>query len=438
MSRESSRRVPIVALDRRDRLGASAFTVGGRGRCAGAGIRPGSASPRQGAGAIPRRMRGDGAVDRSARIHALAIRDDRLECDRPSGAGPRVASVRTIARSRARSTPSARRPWRWIVDRSRLFLPAVVGIWTAGIIVCSLRLSGGWVQARRWVRLDTCPLADSVIDRLSERMGVRCRVAYLKSSRVAVPMVVGWLRPAILVPVAALSGLTALEMEAILAHELAHIRRHDYLVNLLQCVVETLMFHHPATWWISRVIRCEREHCCDDIAVSACHDRVVYARALAALEGLRVPAFSLSPAASGGNLLARIRRILNPVEESMKPVRIGVAMVAAVALVPIWLVRAGTQTKAEPASSPSELVRREPFPDRSVADIITQIEQAPAGQFTVGVGDELVDRVRLALSNATPQSVGPSAATVASTESRARSSLVILPDDAGAAGESTE
>ena len=100
-------------------------------------------------------------------------------------------------------------------------------------------------------------------------------------------------------------------MEAILAHELAHIRRHDYPVNLVQCVIETLMFHHPATWWISRVIRREREQCCDDIAVLACRDRFVYARALAAMEGLRTPAFSLSPAASGGSdLLARIRRIL--------------------------------------------------------------------------------------------------------------------------------
>ena len=122
-------------------------------------------------------------------------------------------------------------------------------------------------------------------------------MALLESSRVAVPLVVGWLRPAILVPVAALSGLTALEMEAILAHELAHIRRHDYLVNLVQCLIETLMFHHPATWWISGVIRREREHCCDDIAVLACRDRVVYARALAAMEGLRSPCVLL---VSGG------------------------------------------------------------------------------------------------------------------------------------------
>jgi beta-lactamase regulating signal transducer with metallopeptidase domain len=248
-----------------------------------------------------------------------------------------------------------------ILEWTRPNLPTVVAIWTVGVAVFSIRLTGGWVQARRWVRLDTCPLAGALIGRLCERMGVRSSVALFESSRVAVPMVVGWLRPAILVPVAALSGLTPLEMEAILAHELAHIRRHDYLVNLGQCVIETLMFHHPATWWISRVIRREREHCCDDIAVRACRDRLVYARALAAMEGLRTPVFSLSPAASGGDLLARISRILKPVQESMKPVRMLLALVVVLAFVPIWLVRAGEKTEADPGSPWSELDANEPF-----------------------------------------------------------------------------
>ena len=222
-------------------------------------------------------------------------------------------------------TPALARRRIRFVDRLRPIFPAIVGLWMAGAGVLSLRLLGGWVQARRWVRRDTRPLAGPWIDRLDrlkERMGLRRVVVLLESARVEVPMVVGWLRPAILVPVAALSGLTAPELEAILAHELAHIRRHDYLVNVLQCVVETLVFYHPATWWISRVIRREREHCCDDIAVAACRDRLTYARALATMEGLRAPAFSLSPAANGGILLARVRRILNPQEESMKPVRI--------------------------------------------------------------------------------------------------------------------
>ncbi len=95
-----------------------------------------------------------------------------------------------------------------------------------------------------------------------------------------------------------------------IAHELAHIRRHDYLVNLLQSTVETLLFYHPASWWISRQIRAEREHCCDDVAVELCGDRLTYARALADLEQMRGADMKLALAATGGSLIRRIRRLL--------------------------------------------------------------------------------------------------------------------------------
>ena len=144
-------------------------------------------------------------------------------------------------------------------------------------------------------------------------------VQLLESTRVAVPMAVGWLRPAILLPVTALTGLPSDQLEAILAHELAHTRRYDYLVNLIQSAVETLLFYHPAVWWVSGRIRVEREHCCDDQAVAACGDRVLYARALAALEEQRGSGWRLAPSARDGSLLARVRRLLGvsaPVERS--------------------------------------------------------------------------------------------------------------------------
>jgi beta-lactamase regulating signal transducer with metallopeptidase domain len=291
-------------------------------------------------------------------------------------------------------------------DRLRLIFPAVVGLWMTGAVVLSLRLLGGWVQVRRWVRRGTRPLTGPWIDRLDrikECMGLRLAVILLESSRIEVPMVVGWIRPAILVPVAALSGLTAPEMEAILAHELAHIRRHDYLVNVLQCVVEALVFYHPTTWWISQVIRCEREHCCDDIAVAACRDRIAYARALASMGGLRAPAFSLSPAANGGVLLARVRRILKPQEESMNPISIPVRLAVILAVAPTWLLALGLgghTTKADPGSvfpplrfpaafplistmsaGPDYKERNDPFPGRSFADIVKSAEEAPTCRF---------------------------------------------------------
>ena len=132
----------------------------------------------------------------------------------------------------------------------------------------------------------------------------------LESTRVDVPTVIGWLTPVVLLPASALAGLTPQQIEAILAHELAHIRRHDYLVNLLQTLVETLLFYHPAVWWLSRRIRVERENCCDDLAVSLCGDPVAYAAALADLEELRSSNRTLALAATGGSLLQRVRRLL--------------------------------------------------------------------------------------------------------------------------------
>jgi beta-lactamase regulating signal transducer with metallopeptidase domain len=196
-------------------------------------------------------------------------------------------------------------------DRLREWLPTMVGLWAAGVGLLSLRLFVGWRTIRR-LRGDACLIDDPVwIERFAElrgRLGVSQSVRLLASAAATVPFVVGWLRPVVLVPAGLLTGLNAGELEAILAHELAHIRRHDFLVNLLQNVVETLLFYHPAIWWMSAQVRREREHCCDDAAVAACGGVLDYAKALMALEQLR-PATGLMVAASGGSLLARIRRL---------------------------------------------------------------------------------------------------------------------------------
>ena len=123
-------------------------------------------------------------------------------------------------------------------------------------------------------------------------------------------MVIGYIRPVILMPVGLLAGLPARQVEAILLHELAHIRRHDYLVNLMQIVVEGLVFYHPAVWWISGVIRAERENCCDDLAVATQGDALAYAAALTALEQKRGAVRDAVLAATGGSLVKRVRRLL--------------------------------------------------------------------------------------------------------------------------------
>ena len=191
--------------------------------------------------------------------------------------------------------------------------PALVLGWLLGVMFFSARLTRSCWSVRGIRTRDNEPV-DAVwletLDELRRRLGVSRPVRLLKSALVEVPTVIGWFRPVILLPAATLSGLTPGQLEAILAHELAHVRRLDYLVNAFQCLVETLMFYHPVAWWISRCIREERENCCDDLVIEVCGDRLGYARALATLEGLRAELPDLAFAASGGSLLGRIRRLV--------------------------------------------------------------------------------------------------------------------------------
>jgi beta-lactamase regulating signal transducer with metallopeptidase domain/peptidoglycan/xylan/chitin deacetylase (PgdA/CDA1 family) len=194
-------------------------------------------------------------------------------------------------------------------------LPWLVLIWLAGALTLSLRLLSGWIAVRGIRLRRTSEVGrewQETVARLSRRLRVSGPVRLCESALVEVPTVIGWLRPVILVPVGIWAGLSAEQVEALLAHELAHIRRHDYLVNLLQTAIETLLFYHPAVWWISRQVRTEREHCCDDLAVRTCGDVLVYARALTTLEQLRRhrDKRQLALAASGGSLLQRIRRLV--------------------------------------------------------------------------------------------------------------------------------
>ncbi len=192
-------------------------------------------------------------------------------------------------------------------------LPVLVVAWGIGVLVCAIRVAGGWWHARRLVLDGTRPVPESLVassQAIARRIGLSRAVRLLVSTRVQVPLVIGWLRPVLLLPAAVVSGLPVQQLEAVLAHELAHVRRHDYLVNLLQAAVETLLFYHPAVWWVSHTIRVEREHCCDDLAVAACGDPIAYARALTAVESFRHDRVALALAATGGSLVARIRRVL--------------------------------------------------------------------------------------------------------------------------------
>jgi beta-lactamase regulating signal transducer with metallopeptidase domain/Flp pilus assembly secretin CpaC len=192
-------------------------------------------------------------------------------------------------------------------------LPYLVLGWLVGVFGLSAWHLGGWAQLQRlrqrMVHDVTAPL-QTRLGQLAQRLRVRRAVVLLESALVEVPTVVGWIKPVILLPASALTGLNTEQLEAVLAHELAHIRRYDYLVNIAQTVVEILGFFHPALWWVSHKIRDERENCCDDLAVRVYGDSVRYAKALTHLEAMRHRGAELALAATGGSLIARISRIV--------------------------------------------------------------------------------------------------------------------------------
>jgi beta-lactamase regulating signal transducer with metallopeptidase domain len=228
----------------------------------------------------------------------------------PASVGQGLQTLPTSGQRANASNASASAPAPWSIDD---WLPMLLSVWLTGVVTLTLRLFSGWMWVQRMKSRDAQPVRESLETmgrRLMRRLHIVRAVRFLESKTVDVPTVIGWLRPVVLLPVSTLAGLTPRQVEAILAHELAHIRRHDYLVNLLQVVVETLLFYHPAVWWLSHRIRVERENCCDDLAVSLCGDPVAYAAALAELEGLRGSSGELALAASGGSLLQRIKRVL--------------------------------------------------------------------------------------------------------------------------------
>lgn len=307
-------------------------------------------------------------------------------------------------------------------------LPWLVAAWLAGVLGLSARLLAGWAHVQRIRRRHARPAAEPWPARLAElarRLRVTRPVRLLESAIVEVPIVIGWLRPVILLPASALVGLTPHQLEALLAHELAHIRRQDYLVNLLQTIVETLLFYHPAVWWVSRRIRAEREECCDDLAVSVCGDRVVYARALASMEEIRGTRPQLGVAADGGPLLARIRRLVGvPAPQAS---RSAWWVVAAVALAVSVALGAGMRL----STSASQAQESEARPDNEAVEqglvYMGQVTDHDTGQPI----ESATVVVRQMLVRVEPESIGKVLAeSKHQTTADGKYSFAILPEHA--------
>lgn len=189
----------------------------------------------------------------------------------------------------------------------------IAGLWIAGVVVLQSRLALQCMMIRRLtMRAVSAPTANwiATFEALKRDLRVSPRVRILRSAAADVPMVAGWVSPVVLVPVSAFASLSPDQLKAVLVHELAHIRRHDHVLNAIQILIETALFFHPVTWWLSNQVRTERENCCDDAAVRSSPHPRIFAEALARLETIRSASPQAALAATGGPLMSRIARIV--------------------------------------------------------------------------------------------------------------------------------
>jgi beta-lactamase regulating signal transducer with metallopeptidase domain len=289
------------------------------------------------------------------------------------------------------------------------FLPWLDVAWLLGVACLSMRTIGGWRLIQRLRRSALVEAPEAVYAnflRLCERLGITGQVSLRIAEHMEGPLAIGIVRSLIILPAAALMALSPEQLEAVLAHELAHVRRADYLWNLIQTMVETLLFFHPAVWWLGRRVRQQRELCCDDVAVQSCADPLVYATALLRLEERRSQQLSLAMALDGhrrwSGLRARIARILGETNDEKGPrelVPIPLAALCAVfllVLLPVPQLFAGlreatrTQTETPAVSGPAAFPSAAPtmnlaapavsqvVPESSAASPIAQIAPLPA------------------------------------------------------------
>lgn len=201
-----------------------------------------------------------------------------------------------------------------ILSLTNGLLPYITILWMFGALIFFIKFAGGMFYNRQLKTVGLTSVGgiwNERLKKLSKKIKTPIIVRLYESALVNVPTVIGHIRPVILFPIGAISGIPIKQVEAIIAHELAHIKRYDYLINLIQSIMEILFFYHPAVWWLNSKVNTERENCCDDMAMKITGDRLIYARALSNIEEVSQDNLRLSPAFSGGKdkLLNRIQRL---------------------------------------------------------------------------------------------------------------------------------
>jgi D-alanyl-D-alanine endopeptidase (penicillin-binding protein 7) len=202
-------------------------------------------------------------------------------------------------------------------------LRGIVSLWALCACVMALRMILGLLWIDRTAKQCDCRHRqdqlrwEAKLSYMAQRFGVEREVRLRIVDTLSSPVTAGWWRPVVLLPASLLSGMPPELLEALLAHEMAHIKRHDYLVNLLQNAIESLLFYHPAVWWISNRIRAERELIADDFAARQLGEPRRLALALSELEKLQFSHHHLAQAANGGDLMERIKHLLRPAPKAL-------------------------------------------------------------------------------------------------------------------------
>ena len=285
----------------------------------------------------------------------------------------------------------------WSLDLGAI-APWLGPFWITGVwLFCLLRLAS-WISVQNLRSRGVCCVSESwqnKLVQLSARIQVTRPVQLLESCLADVPLTLGHLRPVILIPVGLFSGLPVGQIETILLHELAHIRRCDYLVNAMQRSIEIFFFYHPATWWISAVMRNEREHCCDDVVVSITGNPHEYALVLTALERNRLSSREPALAFTGGHLMKRIHRLLHPSRSisALAPL-LAVAIFLATAAVSLAALRSGPSKQMSPGTTqvPASTSAKSTYSQWIDEDVVYIVDDAERAAFQSLTSDEERDR----------------------------------------------
>lgn len=201
------------------------------------------------------------------------------------------------------------------------YLSAIASLWLLGAIFYAIRLCGGFVQIYRLKRTAVSGVSEELRNRFNQlllKTKIDKTVLLLQSAKVNLPMVLGYFKPVILLPVGMISGLTTAQLEAILLHELSHIKRHDFLINIIQSIIEVIFYYHPVVWWLSSQARKEREHCCDDQIIAYGVNKITYANALTNVQHINFTQNKLTMglANNKNDLLNRIKRLVEGKDQS--------------------------------------------------------------------------------------------------------------------------